>query len=74
MASTPLGKDSPLKDAEIKPDEVDVDVDVDCENENENGRTESAPAVGWFGGMTRWASKFWTQRRAKRLSTPPTQE
>lgn len=70
MGLIPLGTEPPVKDAEIKLAEVDVD--LDCENENDG--TESAPAVGWFGGMTRWASNLWSQKRAKRLSTPPTQE
>lgn len=69
MASTPLGT---LEEADKRPAEGDMD--VDCENENENDRMENVPAVGWFGGMTRWASKLWAPKRAKGLSTPHSQE
>ena len=74
MAPTPLGTDSPLKETERRPAEGGVDVDYENENENENDGIESAPAVGWFGGMTRWASKLWAPKRARGLSTPHTQE
>jgi len=74
MPSTPSGTDAPLKQAERNPLEDDVDDEggVDCENEN--NRVESVVAVGWFGGMTRWASKLWTAKRAERRNTPDTRE
>lgn len=80
MASTRSGTDSPLKQAERNPadDDVDDEGGVDGENgvdcENENDRMESAPAVGWFGGVTRWASKLWTTKRVERRNTPHTRE
>jgi len=78
MPSTPPRTGSLLKEVERKPAEDDVDGEsgVDDENENsrENDRMENALAVNWFGGMTRWASKLWTTKRAERLNTPHTRE
>lgn len=64
--------DSPAIDAERKPyegSEDGEDGEDGANGESESDWMESVPAINWFGGVTRWASKLWSTKRAERLNT-----
>ena len=70
LPSTPPGADSLAIDAERNQVEGGGDGEDAADGDGESDRTESAPAIGWIGGVTRWASKLWSTKRAERLNTP----
>lgn len=73
MASTPSGADPLVKGAEktlAEGDEDGEDEEDGAGSEDESDRMEGVPANGWFGGMTRWASKLWSIKRVERPNTP----
>lgn len=65
---TPPGADALATGAQREQVEGGEDGEDGEDGEGESVRME-APAVGWFGGVTRWASKLWGPKRVERLNT-----
>ena len=66
---TPPGADTLVTGAEREQVEGGEDGEDGEDGEGESDRME-APVIGWFGGVTRWASKLWSAKRAERTNTP----